>query len=389
MKAPGLALSALALPLLVAGCTQHTDLLPADGGTSSCVAPGPPIVLANPMNAPCAGALAAQLLRHALCSCSAIVLPHGLFTDGGGKFIPGPPMALPAAVGSDDYVQIGGPVQVGGALTAAGRDGVSFGRTTAVLGTLRAGGSLSANQFLSVAGDAYAAGDVLGRVDVGGLLHAPAGAFVAPSVNAADFVREAVSVEPPCNCKAGQLDLPSVVAARQAHNDDAHLPLRPDAFATESGPTTLELPCGEYYLSSLHTRAGSELELRIHGHVGLFVAGDVSLGAGLRVTLDAQSELDLVVAGNFANQVGMVGAPAAASVRLWVGGSTLRLGNGADLSALVHAPNAVLLSDGDLDATGSLFAQSFSIAGDVGVRFDPMVLGGGAECGGAMQAPIE
>jgi len=385
---------AFALALLLSGCSQFTDLLPSDGGTSdgdssTCVAPGPPIELANQLHAPCAAALASQVLRYALCSCAAIVLPHGLFTDGGGKFMPVPPMALPAAVGSDDYLQLGGPAQIGGALAAAGKEGVSFGRTTAVLGTVRSGGPLSANQFLSIADDAFAAGDVLGRIDVGGRLHVPPDAFVPPSVNA-ELVREPVTVEPPCNCAAGpRLDVATVVAARADHNSDGRIHLRADAFVGDSGPSALDLPCGEYYLSSLHTRAGAELELRVHGRVGLFVGGDVSLGTGLRVSLDGGSSLDLVVAGNFASQSGTIGASTAAAVRLWVGGSTVRLGDGAQLSALLYAPSAVVLSDGDLNTTGALYAQSFSVAGDVGVRFDPMVLGGGAECGGVMQPPVE
>src|SRR3954470_21526200 len=95
------------IALFAVGCSDRTDLLPrSDAGC------GAPISFGDE----CAGAAAAKRLRYALCSCSALVLDRGLFTEGGSG-MRGPP---PAAVGTDEYVQIAGPAPVAGVLEAAG-----------------------------------------------------------------------------------------------------------------------------------------------------------------------------------------------------------------------------------------------------------------------------
>jgi hypothetical protein len=384
---------ALSLALVASGCTQATDLLPADGGDGGfgdggCDNPGPPIVLGQ---APCSGALAAHNLRYAVCSCAPLVLTHGLYTEGGMPMPgPGPGMQPPAAVGTDGDLQIAGPVQVAGTLEAAGVSGASFSRTSTVLGSLRSGGSIGSNQFLSIGQDGFAGGDVLGRIDVNGFLHLPPGAFIGPSVSLGGVVREDVKVQPPCGCDAGPvIDVGAEVAARATSNGDGRVFLAPDAFADGTGALALDLPCGEYYLTALRTPAGAELTLRVHGRVGLFVGGDVTLSNGLHVVLDPSSELDLVVAGNFTAAAGLVGAPQASLVRLWLGSSTVHLGADASFSALVYAPSAVVLSDSDLVGKGALFAQSLSVAGDVAIHFDSMLFSAGAVCGAPPERPVE
>ncbi len=381
---------ALALVLLLAGCTEHTDLLPSDGGADGCTTPGPFIRL-DPQSA-CAGALAASLMRYAVCSCAPLVLTHGLLTEGGGpgpKPMPGmPPMAPIAAVGTDGYVQISGPVQVAGSLEAAGFDGALFDRTSAVLGTLRSAGPIGSNQYLSIDGDAYAGGDVIGRIDIGGVLHLETDANVSFMVNASGEVREPIKVAPPCNCAAGSpIDVPGLIAMRAQQNDDARIGLAPGAFATAGGPTTLELPCGEYYLDSMHS-GSAELVLGVHGHVALFIGGDVNLANGLRVVLDPAAELDLVVGGNVTVQAGIVGASAAASVRVWLGSSAVKIFGGVNLSALIYAPSAVVTSESDLVVTGALFVRQLAVDGDVAVHYDATALEGGVACGAPSQDPV-
>jgi hypothetical protein len=377
---------ALALALACAGCTQSTDLLPVRDGGAGCAAP---IQLGD--SAPCAAALAAQLLRYALCSCSALVLQRGLFTEvvtGMPAMRPvGPP---PAAVGTDEYLQIAGPVQVAGVLEAAGAGGAGFNRTAGVLGSLRSGGPLRANEFLSVGGDAFVDGDVLGRIDVGGTLHAPASASISPSVSAGALLAEPVNVAPPCNCGASApVDPGAQIAARAQLNDNARIGLQPGALAEGNGPPVLDVPCGEFYLTAIEPPPDVELELRLHGQAALFVAGPVTLPRGLRVTLDPGAQLDLVVGGDLTVAAGSVGALAAESVRLWLGPPTVRLGDGVILSAAVYAPAAVVLGDGDLGLRGALFAGALSLPGDVSVHYSAALLSGGLGCGAASQDPVQ
>src|SRR5262249_37298066 len=159
---------------------------------------------------------------------------------------------------------------------------------------------------------------------------------IAWSVVALQVHRQPVVVAPPCGCASGpRLDVASLVAAHATSNDDARIGLVADAFAGGAGPAALDLPCGQFYLSAI--KASSDLERRVAGPTALFVGGDVTLGGGLPVTLAPGAELDLVVAGDVAAQGGVVGAPSAASVRLWLASSTVKLTNGAGLSALVYA----------------------------------------------------
>jgi hypothetical protein len=381
-------MKALALALLVGGCSERVDLLPTRAATAACTAPGPPIKLGR--DAPCAAALAASHLRYALCSCSSLVLPEGLFTQGGMPMREPSFMTPPAAVGTDGSLQVSGLTQVAGTVEAAGPAGASFGRTAAVLGKLRSGGAVSAARSLSVGGDAYAAGDVLGRIDVGGTLHAPRGAFIAPSVLAGALVREPVSVPAPCGCGAGPaVDVEALVSGHATVNDDARIALDPEAYAAGTGAPQLDLDCGEFYLSSLHTPAGVDLDVRVHGRAALFVGGDVALGGDLHVSLDPMAELDLVIAGKLTAQTGVIGGPAAASVRIWMGAAPVQLGSGASLSAALYAPASTLVSDSDLVAAGALLAAGFTVVGDVSVRFDPRILGAGAACGAALEPPVQ
>lgn len=369
-----------AFALLLVACTQRTQLI----APAACSGTGAPIRLGQS----CAATLAANSLRHALCSCSSIVLPGDLTTESGPP-MPGPgpgPMTPSAAVGTDGSLQVAGLVQVAGAAIAASSSGMTFNRSASVFGSLHSGGAVSATQFLAVGDDAFVGGDLLGRVDVGGALHVAPTATVGPAVSAATIVREPISVAPPCDCTTPALDVATLVGAAASSNDDATISLASDALTATTAATTLDLPCGQYYLSSIG--AVATVELRVHGRAALFVRGDVTVGAGLRVTLDAGAELDLVVGGSITARGGTVGATPPSSLRLWIGGGTVRLGSGVGLAAVVYAPAAALVAEGPLTASGALFVGSVSSNDDVTVRFDANVLDGGSECGDAPPAPV-
>jgi hypothetical protein len=361
------------LALLLLGCSDRTDLLAH--GDAGC---GMPISLGGE----CAGAAAARRLRYALCSCSALVVDLGLFTDGGsGSGMRGPP---PAAVGSDEHVVVAGPALVAGALEAAGHAGASFGDRAGIFGTLRSAGTLSTNQFLSIDRDAFVGGDVLGVMNIGGILHVSDVSYISSGVDARGLSVEPIMVKPPCDCGAAP-DLKGAIAEHAKINDNGAIHLAPDALAGEK--TSLDLPCGAFYLSQVKTPPMQELELRVHGKTGLFVGGDVWLGDGLRILLDPAAELDLVIGGNLTAPFGIGGSTNAAHVRVWMAGATLHMG--LPLAAAVYAPNATVIADGDLRVDGALFAAAISAPGDVHVHYDAEILNAGASCGAAPEMAVE
>jgi hypothetical protein len=253
---------------------------------------------------------------------------------------------------------------------------------SSLFGNLHAGDSVSAMRLLAVAGDAFVAGDLLGRVDIGGTLHVPTNANIASSVAAHDITREPVTVAAPCDCATPALDVNALVMGASSNNNDASIALDPAA-----NPTTLDLPCGAYYLSSLSS--GGAVDVAVHGRAALFIGGNVTLGGGMRVTLDNDAALDIVIAGSLRVDSGLVGATEGARVRLWLGGDSVQLGGDAALGLALYAPHATLGDDNGLTATGAIFVDSMALGGDLTVRYDGHLLQAASECGDLPSLPVQ
>lgn len=394
----GAALAGTALAaVLVAGCVDRVELLPcppsADGGTpATCTRTSPPVrfhTLAGDDR--CAGAVAARVLRQALCSCDSLALTAALSTDAIDSRGHAAPEGLGAAVATDGDVLMSAALTVGGPLTAGGAGGVRLARAATVARTLRSAGPVTTAEALQVGGDAYVGGDVTGPLAVAGTLHVASGSVVAPAVVARSVARDAAALASPCGCAEGPVVSPQeLVAARVHKNDDAVAGLSPDELAGEGDAHDLDLPAGQYYLTRI--RSGSDRPMRWHlrGRVALFVGGDVRLGGALHVDLAPDAELDLVVAGDFTFAGGTLGAlDAAARVRLWLGSSLVQLSDGTHLGALVYAPGALLSALSELSVTGALFVRSLAASGPVAVHYDLATLAGGAPCGLSPEAPLD
>jgi hypothetical protein len=179
-----------------------------------------------------------------------------------------------------------------------------------------------------------------------------------------------VQVPAPCDC-SNPIDVVSIVAARQASNDDAAIGLTTTALDSPAAPVSL--PCGQYYVDGIH---GGAVELDITGRVALFVGGDVNVDGGLEIVLSPGTELDLFVAGNVELQgmtsLGDVDAPA--RMRLYVGGSTVTLSANATVGANVYAPGADVQLASSFEMWGAVFAQSLQFSGDFTIHYDISVL---------------
>jgi hypothetical protein len=411
-------LSVVALAFIAGalGCTRTTELVEAPA-TAACAAPGPPIQLVDGSQSACAGALAAQIGRYALCACNDLVLAGnflvGAFGTPSGSGGPPPPPGGPpppanpwpgshpvdgllahsffAAVGTDGALRVPGHWDVPGSFISAGTGDVVLGTGGHVLGNAHLAGNVHVSSSYWITGDGYLSGDVSGGLVVGATLHAPADATVATSVQAKSTKREPVSVAPPCGCASGPaFDVGAAVAARRAKNANAFLPFSDDLLDDLETAQSVDWPCGEYYLDTIHTGDAGALELRVHGHVGIFVAGDVRLGNTLSVTLDEGATLDLVVGGSFYATGRVFGSPQTpASTRLWVGSSTVSLPDQIQFGAFVYAPAAVFSAGQGLSLSGSLFVGTLSVGGDVHISYDPALTQAGGVCGAAAPAPVQ
>jgi len=357
-------------PVLVAGCTQTTELFDS---APACDTAGPIIELGAGSEARPSGAIAAELRRYALCSCTTLALSGALSITPLLRHGPIPRGDEPrAGVGSDGDVLAEGPVFVDGSLQAGGARGVELGQGGHVGGEIRSGGHLTTEAAASATGEVFAAGDVLGPLTIDGRLHVPVGAIVSPGVNSGGVLREPVIVPPPCGCAAGPLfDIAAGVEERRTANHNLTLPFAIDELARIEVSQSVELPCGEYFVDEIRSTA-ADLELRVRGRAGIFVAGDVRLDGNLDVTLEPGGELDLVIAGSLFSTGRVVGAAAAADrVRLWVGSTTVSLPDQIQLGALVYAPSAVLTAGAGLTTAGALFVGTLSVDGDVRITAVP------------------
>ena len=164
----------------------------------------------------------------------------------------------------------------------------------------------------------------------------------------------------------------TAVAGRRTENANGILPFAGVFLEEITTSQPFDWPCGEFYLSKLQTSRQAPIEFRIHGHVGIFVDGDVRLGNNLEVFLDPGASLDLVVAGTFSTSGRLFGAPTVPRhMRLWVGEAKVSLPDEIQFGAMVYAPSAAFTAGAGLVYSGSLFVSTVAINGDIGLTYDP------------------
>jgi hypothetical protein len=358
-------------------------MAPNDTGNLACS--GNPITLPTATGATCAAALETRAHRFVLCSCESMNAPARVRTDAYDSR--DAVMVIDEGAGA---IGIGGnlvssaEVRAGGAFYVAGAGGIDASSHIRSERSLRVGGPFTIrNDNADVGTDAYVNGNVTatgGEFRVSRTLHVPPGA-VLTGVSAADTLNEAVSVPAPCDCSAGFVDAAGAIAAAAAANANTTINLSPTALATVTAPRRLELPCGVFHLDDID--ADASITLVVHGRTLLAISGDVTVRAGLAVELDANAELDLLVAGGLTTRGGSsFGAAAApARFRVWVAGTSSVTFDGAPaVSAVVHAPAAAVIATSGLPLSGSLLARSVMIGADSLLHYDEAILEAGTVC---------
>lgn len=389
----GLAILALA----AAGCSGQDVVAIAsgdsDGGVPGwCAGDGPPILVGDGITVGegdgssddvCSGEITVRTFRHALCTCEDYVTSTPLVTDSfdsaDGPYTPG---GVEGPVGLNSTVQTSAIVDIGGALTIGGT--AQLGADLEIAGDAALGGDIGTGVDVTVGGNARIAGSVnLASLTVAGMLTVPAGETIAGTVSAGATVRAPVTVDPPCACAPDDLvDIADFVTGHRTDNENAQLDLAPTALTDYSGATTLELPCGRYYLGPV--RGQGALTLRITGRVVILVDGDFAMTSPLVLELVGDdAELDLMIAGLLSSidtiDAGDPDHPA--RTRIYVGGTgVIPLTGTSTFAANLYAPRAAVSLSGGAVLFGSLFVRRLEQSAPVDLHYDLDVLRADSGC---------
>jgi hypothetical protein len=349
-----------------------------------CANGGPPInVTTMGMVSVCTGNLAQTTFTWALCSCTDVSTQDTLLTDAFNSANGPYPQSstLGGSVGVDGSFNSGNAVTIGGSLWDSASSGVTSDSSLTVKEELHSGGPVNV-QAASFGLDAFVNGAVSGGT-YSKSLTVPNGITPSATVNGMIIhVPPPVSVPTPCDCKPADLiPVSSIVMAHATTNDNALIGLHADVLAGPGAPARLDLPCGNYYLSSINSNV--PVTIVAHGHTALYIGGNISPSSGLTITLDPTATLDLFVRGTISTSdtlvIGNVNYPALS--RTYVGGSgTISFQDGVTLASNLYAPNASVDWAAGTDIYGSVFCHNFVGSARVAIHYDTAVLSQGASC---------
>lgn len=353
-----------------------------------CADDGPPLVIGGDSAPTCAGALAAQVFRHALCACQEIgtnsTFSADSFDSRDGPYGSG---GASGHVATNGKLQANDVFEVRGDLSVTGDPGITFGPELTVSGDLGARGILDgAAGTVVVAGDADVGGNVqVSDLTVSGTLRVPPEATltVSGTQDLGALVREPVDVPLPCPCAPAELiDVAVLVEVHAGDNDNAAIGLDPAALADFAADTTIELPCGRFFLDRVQSEEGN-LTIDVTGRAALFIDQGITLGRSLTVTLQPGGELDLFIADhiNVAGDVRIGDPDAPSRVRAYVGGAgAINMSASSVLGANLYAPLTDLSFSADAELFGAAFLGRLLTSGPVRIHHDVSVRDAAASC---------
>lgn len=339
----------------------------------------------------CAGQIAQDTFRFAVCACETITVGSQLSLDAFDSTV-GPYGG--ANVLDDGSLGLNGALDIRGKLTARGSafihgGGFAIGPDGEVTGTVYANGdAVQADSNTHIGRNAFFNGNVSGRFRIDGTLKVPANATVGNEVQVGGGItRGPVMTVPPCPCGVDDiLDIGALTAwaADPANNDNDEPPrvLTSTTWEGGNGPASITLPCGRYYVTQIVATNG--LTLRVEGRVVLFVDGDMDIDGPLSIDIvDEDGELDLFVRGDLAVRASArFGSPAApARVRTYVGGGgTIDLSASARFGGNLYAPRALVEFGASAELYGALFARQVTFGANARVHFDTAIRSEGEDC---------
>jgi hypothetical protein len=362
---------------------------PLTGTPPACTGGGPPVVN-PPGQGGCLGGLGATTFTWTLCSCKDVRLSDLILVDAFNSAMgPPTPGGVGGGVGADNVYHSSAssvPATGGGVygdLWASSPMGIDDSAPELIEHELRSGGPLHSSATMSIGADTYANGDVTGGVAIGGKLYTTTSASVSVTP-AGGIVRGSVAFPPPCDCAPNQL-VP-VTAIVQAHafpnNDDAAIGLNQDALATSPGVRTrIDLPCGSYYLSSIHSSVA--VTIWAHGQTALYIGGDVQTSDDIAFGMDPTGAFDVFIEGKLDTSARLhVGSPNYPALsRMYIGSTTgLTLSSTANIGGNIYAAYGPVSWSASTDAFGSVFAGDFSASSATRIHYDTAILSSGSNC---------
>lgn len=346
-------------------------------------------------NGTCAGELAEESFRFAICACDTIEVQSTISLDGFDSRLGPYGAALPGGgvnINDDGQLGINGALTMDGKLEVRGSafiggGGVTLGPRSQISRNLYAAGpAVQPNSSSTIERNAFIDGDVSGRFDIMGDLHVPTSATVSGSTQqglGGRLVREAIPHRAPCACGATEiLDVGALTGFGRTHNDNAvRRVLTATTWASGTGPQSIALPCGRYYLTRI--QHPGTLNIRAEGRVVLFVDGDMTIGGGFDLSLGPDAEVDLFIAGNLSVQASASFGSAArpAMVRTYVGGTgDIQLNASSTFGGNLYAPRSRVVFGASASLHGALVARRAEFSGSASVHFDRAIRSAGQSC---------
>jgi hypothetical protein len=172
-----------------------------------------------------------------------------------------------------------------------------------------------------------------------------------------------------------------VAAHASPNNDNAAIGLDENILASPAAPTRLDLPCGSYYLTSIHPSIA--VTIWAHGHTALYIGQDVQSSDNIAFGVDPTGSLDIFIAGKLDTSAKLtIGSPNhPALTRLYVGSTAgINFSSDASIGGNIYAPYGPVNWSAGTDAYGSVFAGDFNASAATRIHYDTAVLSAGNGC---------
>lgn len=374
------ALDAGALDAADAAASDAPDAADVAMQPSFCAGHGPSLLVSDVGLVTCGASAGTSRFVHAACVCGDLAASAAVrtdaFTSASGLYATTQHAGGPLA--ADGLLSLSASTHVGAELAALG--GIMGGAAAVVTsdGDASAGAIAGIGDFTFP--NLLSAGSVMAtRLVVPGTLTLPASATISVGTSSiGTTMRAPVGLSPECACSAGALA--GRTAARSTDNDDALVGLSPDALASFTATTTLELPCGRLYLSAID--GSGDLTLVVRGRTALHVSGVLRAASLTVVAMGSAAELDLVVESGLAIAgATTLGDPTQPGVvRLFVESGTLELGGDAMIDGVLYAPTSRVNAHAGLEVYGALLAGQLAVSGALLAHLDESGLDSSDAC---------
>lgn len=367
----------------------------ATGGSTSsepasafCSGKGPVVTVSDAASSTtfetCTGRIAETRFMNALCTCNDATVAGYLKTRSFDS-VKGGPTDTGGSVGiNHTYAITTGYTDVGGSMTIAGKESLSFAGYLQVGGDFKAAGETVVAGYTKIWRDAWLGANFtdLGPVTIKGDLHSAGTMMALPLLLDGANLHESVSVENPCPCEPKDLlDIDAIVSDAKTNNDNAANGIRQEMLNALVGNVEVTLPCGRFYFE----RVGGlgNLIVNVTGRVALFVDGPFEAAGNVEFRLSDTAEVDLFIKGDLSlvgrAVFGRKDRPAA--TRIYVGGSGDVLLVGADgFVGNVYAPKSLVTAVGYAQVYGSVVAKDFLIPGYANFSYDRAIQHAGDSC---------